>query len=89
HLYERVAREVSEAVGVKYRVHVDSLVRQSAELITLDRREVEELRMENKRLHQQRGDDLVAAARAAAHDKRVGGDSTVRQALCLLRPDRR
>jgi tetratricopeptide (TPR) repeat protein len=66
--------------GIRQPKHVDSLVRQSAELITLDRREVEELRTENERLHQQRGDDLVAAARTAAHDKRV---ELLRQAIAV------
>lgn len=57
--------------GIRWPEHVDSLVRQSAELITLNRREIEELRAENERLHRQRGDDLVSSARNAAHNERV------------------
>lgn len=66
--------------GIRQPEHVDSLVRQSTELITLDRREVQELRTENERLHHQRGDDLVAAARTATHDKRV---DLLRQAIAV------
>ncbi|MGH3753177.1 MAG: tetratricopeptide repeat protein [Pseudonocardiaceae bacterium] len=68
------------AKGIRQPEHVDSLVRQSAELITLDRREVVELRTENARLHQQRGDDLVAAARTAEYDERV---ELLRQAIAV------
>lgn len=70
---EKACKRIVDMIvkGIRQPGHVDSLVRQSAELITLDRREVEELRTENARFHRQRGDDLVAAARTAEYDKRV------------------
>jgi len=69
---EKACKRIVDMIvkGIRQPEHVDSLVRQSAELVTLDRREVEELRTENTRLHQQRGDDLVAAARTAEYDER-------------------
>jgi tetratricopeptide (TPR) repeat protein len=59
------------ARGVGQPNYVDSLVRQDAELVTLDRKVVEKLYAENEKLHRERGDGLVAAARNAPHDKRV------------------
>ncbi|MFI9412229.1 tetratricopeptide repeat-containing protein [Nocardia gamkensis] len=70
---ETAATRIADMIvkGLRQPGYVDSLVRQNAELITLERHEVEELRAENARLAHQRGDDLIAAALNAEHDKRI------------------
>ncbi|UAK34825.1 tetratricopeptide repeat protein [Nocardia asteroides] len=79
---ETAAKRIADMIikGLRQPEYVDSLVRQNAELITMDRREVEELRAENTRLSQQRGDDLVAAARNARHNERI---ELLRQAVAV------
>ncbi|GAB2966624.1 tetratricopeptide repeat protein [Saccharothrix stipae] len=66
---QRIVKMVVD--GLRNPAYVDSLVRQSLDLVTEHAGTVARLRAENTRLIEQRGDDLVAAARLADHDRRV------------------
>ncbi|TQM84730.1 tetratricopeptide repeat protein [Saccharothrix saharensis] len=70
---ETACKRIVEMIvkGLRNPDHVDSLVRQGTELVAVGRRELRELRDENARLHHQRGEDLITAARTASHDQRV------------------
>jgi tetratricopeptide (TPR) repeat protein len=81
-LLETACRRIVKMIvdGLQDPGHVDSLVRQGADLITEPAEKWRRLNEENARLLHQRGEDLVVAARRASHDRRV---ELLRQAVKL------